>query len=172
MKARIAALALALVALPATVSAQLAEGDLQIVSYLHTINQIEKDAGQLAQLRGTTPMKQLGATLVIDHTAADERLVDYARRHGVQSIPLETPDPDHQLLVEAQRDQLSQDSGRDFDATFMGVVPDAQAAELKYVDDAIARARDPALEQMLRDFELVLKSHEIAFGNFQSYYNY
>jgi predicted outer membrane protein len=169
MKARIFALALALVALPATVRAQLAEGDLQIVSYLHSINQIEMDAGQLAQLRGTTPMQQLGATLVIDHTAADQRLLAYARHHGLSGIPVEAPDPDHAPIIEAQQN-LSQASGRDFDAMFLGVVPDAQSAELKYVEDAIARVADPELEQILRDFELVLKSHEIEIGNFESYY--
>jgi putative membrane protein len=167
MKARSVVLVIALVGLPATVRAQLGEGDLEIVSYLHTINQVEMDAGQLAQLRGTTAMKQVGATLVIDHTAADQRLVAYARRHGIQQIPLETPDPDHAPIVEAQQD-LEQESGRDFDAMFLGVVPDAQTAELKYVDDAIARVADPELEQILRDFQLVLKSHEIAFGNVQS----
>ncbi|HEY3800984.1 MAG TPA: DUF4142 domain-containing protein [Kofleriaceae bacterium] len=166
MKALIAAIAL-VAATPATGRAQLDEGDLQIVTYLHTINQVEMDAGKLAQLRGSTEMKQLGATLVIDHTAADERLLAYAQQHGLSSIPVEAPDPDHQPIVEAQQ-QLAQESGRDFDAAFLGVVPEAESAELKFVEDAVARVSDPQLEQILRDFELVLRSHEIALGNAQS----
>jgi predicted outer membrane protein len=169
MKARSLVIALALALAPQIVAAQVTMGsaDAQIVTYFHTVNQIEIEVGGLAKRNGTSAMRELGGTLVTDHTYADKRLVAYAATHGMATIPVEAPiDPDHRPVADAL-EQLKTLRGSDFDDAFLAVVPDAQDAEVQTIEDAIATVDDPALEQILRDFEYVMKSHVIAVGNLQ-----
>ena len=168
MKPRSLVIALALV-VPQIGAAQVTMGsdDAQVVTYFHAVNQIEIEVGGLAQRNGTSAMREFGGTLVADHTFADKRLVAYAQSHGMATIPVEAPiDPDHRPIADAL-EQLKTLRGSDFDDEFLNVVPDAQDAEVQTIEDAIATVDDPALEQILRDFEQVMKSHVIAVGNLQ-----
>jgi|HubBroStandDraft_6_1064221.scaffolds.fasta_scaffold394243_2 predicted outer membrane protein len=169
MKPRSLAIALALAIVPQIGAAQatMDSGDAQIVSYFHLVNQIEIEVGNLAKRNGTSPMREFGGTLVADHTYADKRLVAFAQTHGMATIPVEAPiDPDHRPVADAI-DHLKTLRGSDFDDAFLDVVPDAQDAEVQNIEDAIATVDDPALEQILRDFEYVMKSHVITVGNLQ-----
>jgi len=169
MKARSLVIALALALAPAIAAGQsastMSSDDAHVVSYFHLVNQIEIDVGGIAKRNGTSAIREFGGTLVADHTYADKRLVAYANKHGMETIPMDAPiDPDHRPVADAL-DTLKKLRGSDFDDALLGVLPDAQDAEVQNIEDAIATVDDPELEQILRDFEYVMKSHVIAVGN-------
>ena len=79
MKIQIAAVAAFLLIGP-NVEAQ-SINDAQIASIVVTANQVDIDAGELAQKRATNPeVKKFGATMVTDHTGVNKSAVDLATR--------------------------------------------------------------------------------------------
>jgi predicted outer membrane protein len=171
MKARSLVIAIALGVVPRvamTQPAALGSDDIRVVTYLHEVDRLEIYVGRLAVQHGTPAVRDLGKALVDDHTAADNRLIAYARKHGMETIPVEAPiDPDHEPLADAQ-DQLHSLTGKAFDDAFVEVMPDVLDAEQQTIEDAIATVDDPELEQILRDVDGAKRAHVIAIGNLES----
>lgn len=174
MKARSLVIALALGVTQPIAAAQpaaLSSEDLHVVIYVHAMDRLEIYIGGLAMQRGAR-VRDLGQALVDDHTLADKRLIAYARKHGLETIPVESPiDPDHRPLADAE-DELLSLSGKEFDDVFIGVMPDVLDAEEQALEDAIATVDDPELEQILRDLDGAKRSHITAIGNLESTGNY
>jgi len=170
MKARSVVIALALIVVPRLAAAQpaaLSSDDMRAIIYVHAVDRLEINMGQLAMQRGAR-VRDLGQALVDDHTMADKRLIAYVRKHGIETIPVEAPiDPDHRPIADAE-DKLHSLSGPDFDDAFIGVMPDALDAEQQTIEDAIATVDDPELEQILRDLDGAKRSHVTAIGNLES----
>src|SRR5688572_5605850 len=73
---------------------KLSDAELQIMAKLHHANQMEIDMGKLAAERAkSAEVKSYGARLVKDHTKADAKLNDLAKKHSV-TIPTPTPKDD------------------------------------------------------------------------------
>lgn len=170
MKARSVVIALALTLVPRLATAQpaaLSSEDMRVIIYVHAVDRLEINMGQLAMQRGTR-VRDLGQALVDDHTIADKRLIAYVRKHGLETIPVESPiDPDHRPLADAQ-DNLHSLSGSEFDDAFIDVMPDTLDAEQQTIEDAIATVDDPELEQILRDLDGAKRSHVTAIGNLEN----
>jgi putative membrane protein len=66
--------------------------DQEIVMELHHDRENDIGIGRLAEQRAVTPgVRELGARLVRDHAAADERLRAYAEANGVDPVRIDTP---------------------------------------------------------------------------------
>jgi putative membrane protein len=139
--------------------ARLGDTEAKVVTYVHAIDRLEIDLGNLAKQNGSPDMQVFGATLVADHTNADKSIVAFARKHGMTTIPLEAPiDADHRPAAEAES-RLKTLKGADFDRAFLAVVPDAEDAEVQAVEQGLAVSVDPELDKILRTIEPMLKSH-------------
>lgn len=67
-----------------TLSESLSPEEARLLNQLHTANQIEIAAGQLAAKNTTNPsINQFGTHLIQDHTADDRELVSLAKARGV-----------------------------------------------------------------------------------------
>jgi putative membrane protein len=138
---------------------KLGDTEAKIVTYVHAIDRLELDLGNLAKRNGSPDMQVFGATLVTDHTNADKLIVAFARKHGMTTIPLEAlVDADHRPAAEAES-RLKTLKGADFDKAFLDVVPDAEDAEAQAVEQGLAGSVDPELDKILRTIEPMLKSH-------------
>src|SRR5271154_6928460 len=91
-----------LVLLPVAVMAEPGEGadeltfEGQLLLTLHGANKMEMGAGQLAMIKGTSDgIRQFGAELVKDHSAADEQVLALAAKRNV-TVPAVVP-PDSTL---------------------------------------------------------------------------
>jgi putative membrane protein len=138
---------------------KLGDTEAKVVTYVHAIDRLEIDLGNLAKHNGSPDMQVFGATLVADHTNADTQIVAFARKHGMTTIPLEAPiDADHRPAAEAES-RLKTLKGADFDRAFLAVVPDAEDSEVQAVEQGIAGSVDPELDKILRAIEPMLRSH-------------
>src|SRR4051812_45844125 len=62
----------------------LAPADGQIVRSLHTISELYVSAGQIAKKNGyTQAVRDYGTTLINDHEMADQQLLAYAKKAGI-----------------------------------------------------------------------------------------
>ena len=170
MKARSLAIVLALFVVPQVARAQpiaLSGDDLRAISYLHSINRVEIYVGGIAAQRGSR-VRDLGYALVDDHTISDARLIAYARKHGIETIPVESPiDADHRRVADSI-DKFRSLSGNEFDDAFLNVMPAVFESEQQTIEDGIATVDDPELEQILWDIDGAKRSHVTASSNLEN----
>src|SRR5262249_23556192 len=92
----------------------------KVVAQLHAINLMEIDAGKIAETHGQAKAaRDFGALLVHDHDAADQKLMAYAKRHGIDPDAI----TDQRMAADMARDRESMDrvgtlSGAEFDREF------------------------------------------------------
>ena len=83
MKLRTYVIASALLGLAGSAAAQ-APNDAQIAAIVVTANQVDIDAGKLAEAKGTNPqVKALGKQMVTDHTGVNKQATDLVTKLGV-----------------------------------------------------------------------------------------
>lgn len=134
----------------------------QLIGTLHRVNQIEIEAGKMAQRRGRTEaMKRYGATLEHDHATADQRLKEYASRHGIDvntapptGIGTQLDQGRHEL------DNLQQLGGAAFDREFAELMVQDHQRAIEMVDRARNEITDPTLKAMLGEIEPNLREHK------------
>jgi putative membrane protein len=114
----------------------------------------EVAAGQLAQTKaGTRAVRNFGARMVADHTAADEALGSLAR--SKQITPTSDPDDAHTQAMA----QLQGLRGRAFDRTYMtGQVRDHEAAVTLFENEA-RNGTDPDVKAFAQKTLPTLQSH-------------
>jgi len=84
MKLRTYVIASAILALAGSAAAQ-APNDAQIAAIVVTANQVDIDAGKLAEAKGTNPqVKALGKQMVTDHTGVNKQASELVTRLGVK----------------------------------------------------------------------------------------
>jgi putative membrane protein len=126
------------------------------IQKLHDANQMEIQMGRLAQDKGSTKaVREFGARLVVDHTAADHKLEAFLRSRGADLKTLATTtsaDPDHELLATK--------SGADFDRTFgLQMIRDHQKA-LDLLNSARVETADDSLRMLYDQLVPVLQTHK------------
>ena len=134
----------------------------ELVGTLHRLNQMEIEAGQMAQRRGRTEaMKHYGATLQHDHATADEHLKAYARAHHLDldtapplGIGTELSQARHEL------DNLQDLGGASFDREFAELMVQDHDKAIQMVDHASKQVTDPRLKAMLGEVEPNLREHK------------
>jgi putative membrane protein len=84
MKPMILFVAISLLIPAASALAQTAPNDAQIAMIVVTANQVDIDAGKLAETRGSTEeVRNFGKRMVLDHTASNEQATALAKKLGV-----------------------------------------------------------------------------------------
>jgi putative membrane protein len=152
MTTAMAALAVALLAQPA--SAIVIREDVQFLQQAHQGNLAEISAGQLATVSGNSQtVKDVGATMVADHTTLDTAVTQLAARLGV-SLPA-SPNPEQQAVAT----RLRQNKGAAFDSLFVATQLDAHTTALADAQTEMSRGGDPNVIAAARSSAPVIEKH-------------
>ena len=146
-----------------TKSAKLADSEMQLIAHLHHVNQMEIDAGKIAQKNSSTQaVKSYGQMLVKDHQQADRDLTAFAKKHN-QKIPAETANNDSDKKdLQDEKDamaRLKNMKGADFDREFLRMMVDGHDKELAKIDSEVGQVNDSDLATMIKDIKPVLQRH-------------
>jgi putative membrane protein len=143
--------------------AALTRAELQVMAHYHAANQLEIKLGTLAmQNVESVPVKEYGAMLVKDHTAADAALVALAKKTG-QRIPAEKPattaERYEQAATIANANHLAKLSGAELEMKLLATMVHDHERELIRLDAMVARTKNPELAAMLLATKPVLQHH-------------
>jgi predicted outer membrane protein len=146
-----------------TKAAKLSESELQIVAHVHHVNQMEIDAGKLAEKSGSSQaIKSYGQMLVKDHGQADRDLTAFMKKHN-QKIPMEkaTNESDKTEMKDDKdaMNRLKNMKGADFDREFLTMMVQGHDKELAKIDSEVGQINDNDLSTMLKDMKPVLQRH-------------
>lgn len=136
--------------------------DSQLVATLHQVNQIEVQAGKLAQQNGSARrVRQYGRTLVRDHRRADRQLRLYARssRMDVDVAPPAATEADLRA-ARTRLQNLQTLHGTVFDEDFAGVTMQAHTRAIQLVSSGRRQTTDRRLKAMLAQLALELRQHK------------
>src|SRR5262245_20495768 len=90
MKTRTLLIATSVLFLGASARAQTAPTDAQIASIVVTANQVDIEAGKLAETKGSSPdVKAFGKRMVVDHSTVNKRATDLV--HKLKVTPESNP---------------------------------------------------------------------------------
>jgi putative membrane protein len=139
-----------------TWAAQLSPQDERFVTDAAQTNIAEVGAGHLAAQKGTSPaIKQLGQTLITDHTRAEDQLHQIAQQKGLQ-LP-DTPNQEQQAM--AKRLSQAKPGRAGFDTAFAkDMVEGHQKAVSEFKQEA-QTTKDPALRSYAQTTLPVLQKH-------------
>jgi putative membrane protein len=139
-----------------TWAAQISQQDEHFVADAAQTNIAEVDAGHMAVQKGTSPaVKQLGETLITDHTRAENQLRQIAQQQGLQ-LP-STPSQEQQAM--ANRLSQAKPGRAGFDTAFAkDMVEGHQKAISKFQQEA-QTTNDPALRSYAQTTLPVLQKH-------------
>jgi putative membrane protein len=133
----------------------------KVVSHLHAINLMEIDAGKVAETHGQAKAaRDFGALLVHDHDTADQKLMAYAKRHGIDPDAI----TDDQVAADMARDREAMErvgtlSGAQFDREFGITMKEGHEKAIAMVEEARGGVSDPRLRSMLNDLLPTLRKH-------------
>jgi putative membrane protein len=124
-----------------------------VLTKLHHSNQMEIEAGKLAQEKGESKaIKKFGKTLVSDHTAADKQVVALAKQLKVE-LPKETDMKDDGL------EKAKSASGAEFDKAFAQAMLDDHKKDVDEASDARDKTSNPKLKKLLAGLVPKLEKH-------------
>lgn len=123
----------------------------QLLATLHEANLMEIAAGQLALTHSSSAsVKQFGAELIRDHSAADEQVTAMAGRRNVTLPPAKEDDGVKRLA--GLRDEA-------FDAAFASMMIDDHIKAIALVRSAQKRIAEPRLAAFLKTLLPTLEKH-------------
>jgi putative membrane protein len=121
----------------------------QVLNKLHHSNQKEVKMGQEAKEKGQTDaVKEYGATLERDHTAADEKVAALARKRKIELADPPAGEPPHVLAP-----------GEGFDKHFSKMMVDDHKKDIASVKAERDKTTDPELKELLTDLLPTLEKH-------------
>jgi putative membrane protein len=160
MKPSIQVLAIGLAAFAWSAQADTPPTDPQIASIVVTANQVDIDAGKLAEAMGSTPeVKAFGKRMVVDHTAVNKSASDLVKKLKV------TPEPsDASADLKKDGDEamakLKGLQGAEFDRAYIDNEVKYHQAVIDTVDDTlIPNAKNAELKALLVKVRPQLVSH-------------
>jgi putative membrane protein len=137
--------------------------DSQVLMKLHHIDKEEIEVGQIAQKNGSTrDVKDFGATLVRDHTKADQDVKTLASKVNVD-LEAKKADAKHQekqQVMQNKIDQLKKMSGKDFDRAFAQMMVNGHRQAIEMVKDARGTVQNAELKSLLDQLLPTLQKHE------------
>jgi len=150
----VAALTVAL-ALPAAARADNEGPDpADVLGKLHHSNQMEIEAGKLAQEKGTSKeVKAYGKALVRDHTAADKKVQATAKQLKVE-LPKEMPP-----MNDAKMEEAKAATGADFDKKFAEAMLEDHKKDVEEASEARDKTTNPKLKKLLAGLVPTLEKH-------------
>jgi len=133
---------------------KLTDAEMSVLAHVHHVDQMEIDAGKLAQKKGSTQaVKAYGKMLVTDHSKNDKDVVALAKKHG-EKIPADTMKMDKDEM-----DALKNMKGADFDREFLRQMADGHDKELAKIDGEVDQSSNEEMIKMLKDMKPVLQKH-------------
>lgn len=140
--------------------------EARVVAKLHLVNQVEIAAGRLAKQKAQSQgVKSYGARLERDHQAADQKILSYAKKRGIDvnaQAPAVESDPDHEKMA-ATMERLTTLNVAEFDSEFLKAMEEGHRKTIEFVSSAQASIIDPQLKTLLANMLPTLeKHHQIA----------
>ena len=127
----------------------------EVLGNLHQADVKEVQAGKIAEKNGQSKaVREYGAMLVKDHSAADKKVADLATQENID-LRAATPAP-------GANDMGTMASGPDFDKKFAQEMLDDHRKDLAAVNGALNATPDPQLRKLLGDTIPTLEKHEAA----------
>ncbi|HEY0707001.1 MAG TPA: DUF4142 domain-containing protein [Polyangia bacterium] len=125
-----------------------------VLTKLHHANQMEIEAGKLAQEKGHSKgVKDFGKLLVKEHTAADKKVVSLAKQLKVD-LPADAAPMKHEKLEQAKAL-----SGPEFDKAFTASMLEDHQKDVADATDARDRTTNPKLKRLLTELVPKLEKH-------------
>jgi predicted outer membrane protein len=138
----------------------LTDKETGIVAHVHAVDRLEIELGKLAEVNGTAPVKGYGRMLANDHTAFDAKLVSFANRRGMSTIPPdETLAPAEKADIDAEKGKLQTLRGNAFDREFLPFMKTAHDNEIDKLDKALGDIHDPEFKSMMESLKPQLQHH-------------
>ena len=135
--------------------------DARIAATLHHVNQMEIDAGNLAQAQcQTARCKEFGRILVAEHQKADTQLIDIARRASFDLDALTAKDRAKLQIDDNKMDQVKRMHGALFDKTFGQVMANGHGNVLDMLRDHKGDIRSGELKRFVENTIPVLENHK------------
>jgi putative membrane protein len=142
---------------------KLSDSEMHVLAHVHHVNQMEIDAGHLAQKKGTTQaVKSYGKMLVDDHTSNDKEIIAFAKKHGQKignEVAMNEADKQDEKDNKDAMARIKNMKGADFDREFLTTMAAGHDKELAKIDTAIGQVSDNDLATMLKDMKPVLQKH-------------
>ena len=133
---------------------KLTDAEMSVLAHVHHVDQMEIDAGKLAQKKGSTQaVKAYGKMLVTDHSKNDKDVLALAKKHG-EKVPA-----DSMKMDKDEMDKLKNMKGADFDREFLRQMADGHDKELAKIDDEVLRSSSDEMIKLLKDMKPVLQKH-------------
>lgn len=152
----LASLALA-IAEPVPAPARLVEADVAALQHHHGVNLMEIEMGQMAQAKGSDPVKKYAAALVRDHQKADKEALALAQARGV-TLEEHPATAEHKQAMETMA-RLKTLDGATFDREYLSAMVDGHTAEAGYLTIAIGKVRDAKLKAHFTKVKPVAERH-------------
>jgi putative membrane protein len=126
----------------------------EVLTKLHHSNQMEIEAGKLAQEKGQSKaVKDFGKMLVKDHTAADKKVTSVAKQLKVE-LPTGAPEMKHEKLEKARAL-----SGPEFDKAFTEAMVEDHKEDVEEATLARNKTPNPQLKKLLSELVPTLEKH-------------
>jgi putative membrane protein len=126
----------------------------ELLNKLHHANQMEIEAGKLAQEKGASKaVKAYGKTLVRDHSAADKKVIATAKQLKVE-LPKEMPP-----MSDAKMDEAKAAAGEEFDKKFAAAMLDDHKKDVEETSEARDKTTNPKLKKLLAGLVPTLEKH-------------
>jgi predicted outer membrane protein len=141
--------------------AKLTAAELQTLSHIHNVNQLEVDLGKLAIKRGTPAIRVYAQMLVDDHQSSDTKIKDLVKRMN-QAIPRERmtmADKKDMADTKRQASGLAKLVAGDFDREYLRMMVAGHDKELSTIDAKIAEATNADVIKLLRAKKETLQKH-------------
>jgi putative membrane protein len=126
-----------------------------VLMKLHHSNQMEIEAGKLAQEKGQSKaVKDFGKMLVKDHTAADKQVKSLAKQMKVE-LPTHPPD-----MKDSKLEKARTLTGAEFDKAFAQAMVEDHKDDIEDVAEARDKTTDPQLKKLLTGIVPTLEKHQ------------
>ena len=136
------------------------------LSYLHHVNQMEVEAGRLAQQKGQTEeVRKYGERLVADHQKADEKVQALAEKQSLAlAEPIAKTDDEKKRMDRdmAAMDRVKSAAAADFDRAFLQAMVDGHRNAILTLSSAQTQLSSEAPRKLIADVLPVIKAHEKA----------
>jgi len=134
-----------------------------VLQFLHGANENEIKHGKLAADRAQSPqIKEFADRMVKDHTDADKKLSDFAKKKNID-LAMATPmDPIHAAVHGAEskmQQALESKNGPGFDAAYLGPEAHEHMMVLAVIDEGLKVAKDDESKKLLNDYQSVVTAH-------------
>jgi len=140
---------------PANPERELSKRDMEFIKNAAIGGKAEVELGKLAQQNAQSPqVKEFGARMEKDHSAADAQLTAIATGKGAR-LPQQL-DAEHMRM----RDRLAQLHGEAFDRAYMRAMVEDYDKALKAFSQEGLNGHDPEIKRFARDTLSVIKQHD------------